>query len=84
MSCKWYCVKTIHDIVFVSFTTYDTNDYVYFFQVQGDLVVYMNMDTVNMNTMSMNMNTTNNVELQQNGGVTVVGDKTNINYHQPP
>ncbi|XP_073259296.1 uncharacterized protein [Porites lutea] len=54
------------------------------FQVQGDLVVYMNMDTVNMNTMSMNMNTTNNVELQQNGGVTVVGDKTNINYHQPP
>ncbi|KAM7428941.1 Low-density lipoprotein receptor-related protein 2 [Porites harrisoni] len=54
------------------------------FQVQGDLVVYMNMNTVNMNTVSMNMNTTNNVELQQNGGVTVVGDKTNINYHQPP
>ncbi|KAM7438150.1 Sortilin-related receptor [Porites harrisoni] len=54
------------------------------FQVQGDLVVHMNMNTVNMNTMSMNMNTTNNVELQQNGGVTVVGDKTNINYHQPP
>ncbi|CAH3144383.1 unnamed protein product [Porites lobata] len=54
------------------------------FQVQGDLVVYMNMNTVNMNTMSMNMNTTNNVKLQQNGGVTVVGDKTNINYHQPP
>ena len=47
-------------------------------------MVYMNMNTVNMNTVSMNMNTTNNVELQQNGGVTVVGDKTNINYHQPP
>ena len=41
-------------------------------------------NSVNMNTMSMNMNTTNNVKLQQNGGVTVVGDKTNINYHQPP
>ena len=54
-----------------------------FFQVQGDLVVYMNMNTVNMNTMSMNVNTTNHVELQQNGGVTVVGDKANINYHQP-
>ena len=47
-------------------------------------MIYMNMDTVNMNTMSMNMNTTNKVELQQKGGVTVVGDKTNINYHQPP
>ena len=47
-------------------------------------MVYMNMNTVNMNTMNMNMNTTNNVKLQQNGGVTVVGDKTNINYHQPP
>ena len=47
-------------------------------------MVYMNMNTVNMNTMNMNMNTTNKVELQQNGDVTVVGDKTNINYHQPP
>lgn len=53
------------------------------FQVQGDLVVHMNMSTVNMNTMSMNVNTTNHVELQQNGGVTVVGDKANINYYQP-
>ena len=47
-------------------------------------MVYVNMYTVSMNTMSMNMNTTNNVELQQNCGVTVVGDKTNINYHQLP
>ena len=40
----------------------------------------MHMNTV---TMNMNMNTTNNVELQQSGGVTVVGDETKINYHQP-
>ena len=40
----------------------------------------VNMNTVNMN---MNMNTTNNVELQQSGGVAVVGDETKINYHQP-
>ena len=40
----------------------------------------MHMNTVNMN---MNMNTTNNAELQQSGGVTVVGDETKINYHQP-
>ena len=41
----------------------------------------VNMDTVNAN-MNMNMNTTNNVELQQRGGVAVVGDNANINnYH---
>ena len=63
----------------------------------GDLVIYqnrmtvntvnlntVNMDTVNAN-MNMNMNTTNNVELQQRGGVAVVGDNANINnYHHPP
>ena len=44
----------------------------------------VNMNTVNtVNTVNMNMNTTNNVELQQSGGVTVVGDETKINYHQP-
>ena len=55
-----------------------------------DVVVHMHMNTVNnvnMNTvnmnMNMNMNTTNNVELQQSGGVTVVGDEAKINYHQP-
>ena len=42
----------------------------------------VNMNTVNMN-MNMNMNTTNNVELQQSGGVTVVGDEAKISYHQP-
>lgn len=43
------------------------------------------VNTVTMNTvnMNMNMNTTNNVELQQSGGVTVVGDEAKINYHQP-
>ena len=48
------------------------------------------MNTVNtvntmntVNTVNMNMNTTNNVELQQSGGVTVVGDEAKINYHQP-
>ena len=50
----------------------------------------VNMNTVNtvntmntVNTVNMNMNTTNNVELQQSGGVTVVGDEAKINYHQP-
>ena len=52
----------------------------------------VNMNTVNtvntvntmntVNTVNMNMNTTNNVELQQSGGVTVVGDEAKINYHQ--
>ena len=58
-------------------------------------MVHMHMNTVNMNTVNtvntmntvntvnMNMNTTNNVELQQSGGVTVVGDEAKINYHQP-
>ena len=48
-------------------------------------MVHMHMNTVNMNTvnMSMNMNTTNKVELQQSGGVTVVGDEAKISYHQP-
>ena len=41
------------------------------------------VNTVNMNTVNMNMNTTNNVELQQSGGVTVVGDEAKISYHQP-
>ena len=41
----------------------------------------VNMNTVN--TVNMNMNTTNNVELQQSGGVTVVGDEAKISYHQP-
>lgn len=43
----------------------------------------VNMNTVNTVNMNMNMNTTNNVELQQSGGVTVVGDEAKINYHQP-
>ena len=44
----------------------------------------VNMNTVNtVNTVNMNMNTTNNVELQQSGGVTVVGDEAKISYHQP-
>ena len=50
----------------------------------------VNMNTVNtvntmntVNTVKMNMNTTNNVELQQSGGVTVVGDEAKISYHQP-
>ena len=55
-------------------------------------MVHMHMNTVNtvntvtmntVNTMNMNMNTTNNVELQQSGGVTVVGDEAKINYHEP-
>ncbi|CAH3180273.1 unnamed protein product [Porites evermanni] len=49
-------------------------------QVQGDVVVY---NTVNMMN-TVHMNTTNNVELQQSGGVTVVGDEAKVNYHQPP
>ena len=51
----------------------------------------MNLTTVNMNTQlntAVNTNTTNNnynVELEQNGGMTVVGDNANINnYQQSP
>ena len=55
-------------------------------------VTTVNLNTVNMNTqlntaVNTNMNTTNNynVELEQNAGMTVVGDNANINnYHQPP
>ena len=59
------------------------------FQFQtGDLVIYNNRVTaVNLNTLNTNINTTNNynVELEQNGGMTVVGDNANINnYDQPP
>ena len=46
----------------------------------------MTVNTVNLNTVNanMNMNTTNNVELQQRGGVAVVGNNANVNnYHQP-
>lgn len=39
--------------------------------------------TVNMMN-TVYMNNTNNVELQQSGGVTVVGDEAKVNYHQPP
>jgi len=53
---------------------------------------YNRVTTVNlntqMNTVNTNMNTTNNynVELEQNGGITNVGDNANINYNyqQPP
>ena len=38
---------------------------------------------MHMNTVTMNVSTTNNVELQQSGGVTVVGDEAKISYHQP-
>ena len=49
-------------------------------QVQGDVVVY---NTVNMMN-TVHMNNTNNVELQQSGGVTVVGDEAKVNFHQHP
>ena len=51
---------------------------------------YNKVTTVNLtqlNTVNKNMDTTNNynVELEQNGGMTVVGDNANINnYDQPP
>lgn len=40
-------------------------------------------NTVNMMS-AVHMNNTNNVKLQQSGGVTVVGDEAKVNYHQPP
>lgn len=52
---------------------------------------YNRVTTVNLNTqlntVNTNMHTTNNynVELEQNAGMTVVGDNANINnYDQPP
>ena len=52
---------------------------------------YHGVTTVNVNTqldtVNTNMDTTNNyhVELEQNAGMTVVGDNANINnYDQPP
>ena len=48
---------------------------------------YNRVITVNLTAVNANMNTTNNynVELEQNGGMTVVGDNANINnYQQPP
>ena len=58
------------------------------FQFQrGELAIYNRVTTVNLTAVNTNMNTTNNyhVELEQNGGMTVVGDNANINnYHQPP
>lgn len=61
----------------------DHDNNISFVWLQRDLVVHMHMNTVNTVNMNMNMNTTNNVELQQSGGVTVVGDETKISYHQP-
>ena len=60
--------------------------------IYNNRVTTVNLNTVNMNTqlntaVNTNMNTSNNynVELEQNGGMTVVGDNANINnYHQPP
>ena len=57
--------------------------------IYNNRVTTVNLTTVNMNTaVNTNMNTTNNnynVELEQNGGMTVVGDNANINnYQQPP
>ena len=59
----------------------DHNNNIFFLLLQRDVVVHMHMKTVN--TVNMNVNTTNNVELQQSGGVTVVGDEAKISYHQP-
>ena len=52
----------------------------------NNIVTTVNLNT-QLNTVNTNMNATNNynVELEQNGGMTVVGDNANINnYHQPP
>ena len=73
---------------------------IFFFQLQrgeyrvryDNRVTTVHLTTVNMSTqlntaVKANVNTTNNykVELEQNGGMTVVGDNANINnYHQPP
>ena len=60
----------------------------FFFQFQrGELAIYNRVTTVNLTAVNTSMNTTYNyhVELEQNGGMTVVGDNANINnYHQPP
>ena len=41
-------------------------------------------NTVNMTQMNTTNNTCNAVELRQSGGVAVVGDKAEINYHRSP
>ena len=50
-------------------------------------MIYNNFNKVTTVNLNANMDTTNNynVELEQNAGMTVVGDNANINnYDQPP
>ena len=50
-------------------------------------MIYNNYNKVTTVNLNANMDTTNNynVELEQNAGMTVVGDNANINNHdQPP
>ena len=50
-------------------------------------MIYNNYNKVTTVNLTANMDTTNNynVELEQNAGMTVVGDNANINnYDQPP
>ena len=50
-------------------------------------MIYNNYNKVTTVNLNANMDTTNNynVELEQNAGMTVVGDNANINnYDQPP